>query len=257
MTIEMPCIDLHPPTSPAALQALESAAFAAWPAMSVDDFGGWRLQFDRGYTKRANSLNATDRSRLLTDAEIDAIEGRFRERSLTPVFRLTSFSPVPQADAQLAQRGYLFLDESKVMTCTLSDSDVVCPLEPDLGHWLASFKTVSGQSGDHLAVHLDILQRIVHPSAYAVLKQAGSPVCCGLGVLVGERVGVFDVATRPDHWGQGLAATLCRGILAWGRQRGARTAFLQVAASNTAAVRLYEKLGFKVAYSYWYREGSR
>jgi ribosomal protein S18 acetylase RimI-like enzyme len=76
---------------------------------------------------------------------------------------------------------------------------------------------------------------------------AGSPLCCGLGVLVERNLGLFDIATRTDHQRQGLAQQLCHGILSWGRRRGARTAFLQVVATNSPAVRLYEMLGFQVA----------
>ena len=41
--------------------------------------------------------------------------------------------------------------------------------------------------------------------------------------------------------------------MAWGAERGARDAYLQVVASNAPAVRLYEQLGFADVYRYHYR----
>jgi GNAT superfamily N-acetyltransferase len=238
------------------MQLLESAAFAAWPSASSDDFHGWQLRLDRGYTKRANSLNATERSRRLSEAEMDSIEERFRALGLTPTVRLPSFAPVAETDALLTRRAYRHCDPSLVMTRELSDADDFGP-EPELADsaepWLQAFQHVSGKSDADQAIHLDILQRIVHPTAWGLHAVDDSPRCCGLGVLVDQQLGVFDIATRTDHQRQGLAERLCRGLLAWGQRRGARTAFLQVVAENDAAVRLYEKLGFQVAYSYWYR----
>ena len=37
------------------------------------------------------------------------------------------------------------------------------------------------------------------------------------------------------------------------REQGARYAYLQVVQSNSVAVHLYEKLGYRKLYSYWYR----
>ena len=46
---------------------------------------------------------------------------------------------------------------------------------------------------------------------------------------------------------------LCAALLRWGASRGADSAFLQVEAANTPAVRIYEMLGFRRRYHYWYR----
>lgn len=239
------------------MQALESAAFAAWPSASAIDLHGWRLRLDQGYTKRTNSLNATEQSRNLSLAEIDGIEKRFRQQGLAPTFRITSFSPVAETDSLLARKGYLHCGSSLVMTRRLCDADACNQPDPalaqDARQWLETFQAVSRKSGSSQALHLAILKRISHPTAWAVLEAAGSPLCCGLGVIVDHQMGLFDIASHACHQRQGLARRLCGQMLAWGYRRGARLAFLQVEASNTAALRLYQGLGFQPVYHYWYR----
>lgn len=235
-------------------QALESAAFAAWPSQHCVDVQGWLLRLDRGYTKRANSANATVHSLALTDRDIDTIEARFRDQGLLPVFRLTSFAPIEDSDRVLDSRGYQSCDASVVMTRSLQNvtgADQACA--PDAAAWLEAFQDASGKHGSDQAVHLEILHRIAAPCAWAVHSESAPYLSCGLGVLVHDKLGLFDVATRVDCQRRGFARRLCEGLLAWGARRGARTAFLQVVATNMAAIRLYEQLGFETAYRYWYR----
>jgi len=44
-----------------------------------------------------------------------------------------------------------------------------------------------------------------------------------------------------------------QALLHWGAEAGATSAYLQVRAQNTPALRLYESMGFKTAYGYHYR----
>lgn len=250
-----------PTASPAdittTMETLESAAFSAWPSEHSTDVKGWILRLDRGYTKRANSLNATARSQRLSEADLDSVETRFLQLGLTPTIRLTSFAPVYEVDKLLERRGYRCCDLSLVMTRALSAADgqnqEAQALPGGAEEWLEAFQVTSGKSGTGQTIHLDILRRIKHHVAWAAHPASNSPLCCGLGVLVGQDLGLFDIATHPDHQRHGLAQQLCRGLLTWGYRRGARSAFLQVVAANSAAIRLYEKLGFQVAYKYWYR----
>jgi GNAT superfamily N-acetyltransferase len=237
------------------LQALEAAAFSAWPSQHSIDVHGWLLRLDRGYTKRANSANATAHSSELTPNDVDAIEARFRESGLVPTFRLTSFAPTQESDRLLDLRGYRSCDASLVMTRSLADvadADETA-FAPDAASWLEAFREASGKRGADQAIHLEILRRIAAPCAWAVHSEVAPSLTCGLGVHVDDKLGLFDIATRQDNQRRGLARRLCEGLLVWGARRGAKTAFLQVVAANAPAIRLYEQLVFETAYRYWYR----
>lgn len=240
---------------PSLMNSVESAAFAAWPALQEQDLHGWRLRFADGYTKRANSANCTPESADLSASQIADIAHLYREQGLPPIFRLTSFSAPQNTDSVLAGKGYRFTDLSLVLVAPLaveSEATSLC-VAPDAQAWLKAFQSVSGKLGPDQAIHLQLLRSIQSPCAFAVDLSAQEPICCGLGVSVQDQLGLFDIATSPAHRGRGLARKLCSGLLAWGRRSGAQSAFLQVSASNTVAIRLYESLGFRRAYHYWYR----
>jgi ribosomal-protein-alanine N-acetyltransferase len=65
--------------------------------------------------------------------------------------------------------------------------------------------------------------------------------------LVFDEIHVNNIAIRPAFRGQGIGTALMQHVLAEGRALGARRATLEVRASNAAARRLYERLGFAVA----------
>lgn len=237
------------------MQSFETAAFAAWPSIESEAIHGWQLRLDRGYTKRANSANASDLSSNLTEANISDIEARFRKHGLEPVFRIPSHAQVAATENLLIGRGYHFTDLSLVMARPLNTSVHAerALLVASAGQWLEVFQSVSGKTGADQVAHLEILRRIRHPVAYAMYEKGGQALCCGMGVLVGDKLGLFDIATRADWEGQGLAKRLCNSLLAWGHEMGARTAFLQVVGANARAINLYEHLGFRTHYHYWYR----
>ena len=81
----------------------------------------------------------------------------------------------------------------------------------------------------------------------------GHLIGCGLGVLQAGYLGIFDIVIDPDHRGQGHGMSLMGALLAWGQERKAEKAYLQVMCNNEPALILYEKLGFQEEYQYWYR----
>ena len=55
---------------------------------------------------------------------------------------------------------------------------------------------------------------------------------------------LLNICIAPDYQGRGHGAQMIDGLLELARTQAARIAFLEVRASNTAAYRVYTKLGF-------------
>ena len=244
------------PSSLEEIAAMEAAAFASWPSIDgEEDLFGWRLRYGSGYTKRANSANSGAAAMALSDEQIDEVERRYRQRGLQPIFRLVSAMAPVGIDAALERRGFQYVDRSLVMSLPLGPDHAgeLPALIDDPEEWLACYAEASGAAVSRQDVHLRMLREIKGRCAFAVERREGRAACVALAVLVEGRLGLFDVATSTQSRRQGLASGLCGKLLAWGLECGAHSAYLQVVAANTPAVRLYEGMGFREAYHYWYR----
>jgi len=248
--------------------AWEERGFNAWPAPRNVYFGGWVFRLAGGYTKRANSANALGaRHELRADsinawtpardfAEIMAEAERFYAANGQPaIFRLTPLAGA-DADPALAAAGYAAIDPSTVMTAALgaAAASPCVRIEPGATPaWLNGVAAAQGVAPSHRRVHDCIVQAIALPGAFATAYVGGQAAGFGLGV--GERgaVGLFDIVVRPEFRGQGLGRALTRALMAWGRNGGAQTVYLQVNDANAIARALYESLGFRAAYAYHYR----
>jgi GNAT superfamily N-acetyltransferase len=235
---------------------LERRAFRAWPALDTRTTGGWVQRLSGGYTKRANSINALEVDDRLTSDAKAALEAPYREANLPPVWRLTPLAPAG-TDALLGEAGYRRIDESLVQRAPIDgrfvlDPEVRVAAAPS-DDWLAGFAALSPVPPQHRETMARMLRSIAAPVGFASVEDDGRPVAFALGVADGDHVGLFDVLVAPQARRRGLARRLTQSIGAWGRDHGARFAYLQVVASNAAALPLYADLGFETVYSYAYR----
>jgi len=238
------------------IRALEARTFRAWPALETRSAHGWVQRLSAGYTKRANSINALEPTNPLTEGVKDALEAPYKARGLPPVWRLTPLAPAG-ADELLAGAGYRRIDESLVQRAALDDRFVVdrevqIAAQPS-DDWLAGFAALSPVAPQHRETMARMLRSIAAPVGFARVEQDGQPIAFALGVVDGDHVGLFDVLVAPQARRRGLARRLTESVCAWGRSEGARFAYLQVVATNKAALPLYADLGFETVYSYGYR----
>ncbi|MGQ0761483.1 MAG: ribosomal protein S18-alanine N-acetyltransferase [Acidobacteriota bacterium] len=61
-----------------------------------------------------------------------------------------------------------------------------------------------------------------------------------------EEIHINNVAVKPEFRSRGLGSMLLKTALAWGRERRARQAVLEVRAGNNMAHQLYRGCGFEV-----------
>jgi GNAT superfamily N-acetyltransferase len=238
------------------IDSLERKTFRAWPALETRQSHGWVQRFSGGYTKRANSINALASDSELTQEMKDTLEVPYRDRGLPPVWRLTPLAP-PGTDALLAAAGYRRIDESFIQVAALDDRFVLDPgvrfAPAPSPAWLAGFAELSPVAPAHRETMARMLSAIAQPVGFASVEDGEGPMAFAIGVVDGAHVGIFDVLVAPRARRRGLARRLTQSIGAWGRRHGATHAYLQVVATNAAALPLYESLGFKTVYSYSYR----
>ena len=164
---------------------IEEISLNAWPALQQVLFDGWILRFSRGYTKRANSVNALYNSTLDIAHKLEACEELYGARGLRPTFRLTPFSSPPELDRVLAGRGYDILHPTFVLHRSLEEdnSQAAGPAEmrqEGLDDWMALFCRLQNSSVAEHSTHREILATIPGRTCLASLAGAeGQGVACG------------------------------------------------------------------------------
>lgn len=223
-------------------------------------YDGWVLRFAEGYTRRANSIYPIYPSSQAIDIheKIQSCESVYRNHGLKTIFKLTAAVHPLDLDNILANHGYALEAQTSTQILPLADWDESPALAAQIvetlsDEWLSAFCRMSAVDIPQRHVLAYILNGIVPTHCFAALHQEGQIVACGMGVVQGDFVGLFDIVTDPLYRGQGFGRQLLLNILAWGKSHGAQTAYLQVMLNNAPALHLYSRLGFSEIYQYWYR----
>ncbi|WP_260405684.1 GNAT family N-acetyltransferase [Paenibacillus sp. 598K] len=237
---------------------IEELSLNHWQPLSTVLYDGWVLRFADGYTKRANSIQPLYDSSLPIATKLDACEDMYRSQGLATVFKLSPYTKPMPLDDELSQRGYRFAEETSVQMLELDalpspDPAVRAKIEPLSSAWIAHFCRLSHVDPRHHPTLSQMLQRIVAQSGYVSIIAGGQVAGCGLGVVDGAYVGLYNVVIDQALRGRGLGEQMLLQLLHWGRSPGASRSCLAVVLSNAPAMRLYAKLGYSEVYRYWYR----
>jgi len=238
-----------------ALEELTLASSAVTHELRLD---GWILRATPGsQVGRSNSVTALDAGKLELADKIARCEAFYDEFGQPAKFRLNAESQPGGVDAALAARGYLHHDLTRAMTAaldgTIGDQPTGSVTFPTLAEWIALSTALRGTPRENAEIRARRLAAAPVAWLPAAIHDAQGVACSGIAALSGEWLGLFDVFTRPAVRGCGHATQLARALIGHCKARGATRAYLQVNEDNAPAWRVYERLGFRTVYHYWYR----
>jgi GNAT superfamily N-acetyltransferase len=229
-----------------------------WQPLQTMLYDGWVLRFAEGYTKRANSVNPIYFSNEDVYVKIKHCESIYAAHQLKSTFKMTPFVQPTNLDGVLEKEGYSIVDYTSVQRIELK------PLkQPTIENihiddhvneeWLEHFCSLNEVEDKHRKTMEFMLSNRLSDKGFFTLYHNGDVTACGLGIIERNVLGIFDVVTSKSYRNQGFGEQLLLNILQWGRQHGAHHSYVAVLLHNQPALKLYEKLGYKEIYKYWYR----
>ncbi|MGN6473306.1 MAG: GNAT family N-acetyltransferase [Mycobacteriales bacterium] len=254
-----------PPGRSATTTALEIEQIAAfgWRAVETARLGEWLLRASGGFTQRANSALAIGDPGVELDRALELVSDWYAAREL-PV-RLVQVDEVsPEGLAgRLAEHGWALGVEVHLMTGEVAHAlrampDVVTAVArsglefrlddaPDAA-WYACYLGESGQISDQ---GRQVIEQ--HPAAvFASWRDGERAVAVARAAVDARWAGLFAVAVALERRRQGLGAAITLATLKEAARRGGRHVYLQVEASNEAAIELYRRLNLRVHHDYRY-----
>ncbi len=245
------------------IQTLEQLSLNAVPSQKTLLYDGWVIRLSDGVTKRANSINPLfDGENLKLEQKINFCENLYQQHNLPTVYKLTEQAYPSNLDTTLADKGYLLIDKTAIQTYDLTkeinitepSQNIKIDFQPNFNElWLDNFLQFNQYSTAKKQGFANILQAIALPTVFISILHNDKQIACGVGVLEGGFIGLFDLAVATQYRGQGYGRLLVQQLLTYGKAQGCHTAYLQVVQDNSIARNLYQKIGFVEQYQYWYR----
>lgn len=241
-----------------AVRRFEAAGFRAWPAATIEYDGTWAIRLTASHpAKRLNSVNPLDPNDLSRlEQRVARAARRFKAYGRPLTFRMSPLAGA-KLTAHLDSLGWSRFDESLVMRLPLASLDLGAAIDQiplkDVGQFVDAALKVHGYEPAIRPGLTEVIEAIEPDAGLFVTERGNTLLSTAICVVDRDLAGLFEIATEAKERGHGHARAILLSALKWARGKGARTAWLQVEASNKPAVKLYKSMGFEEVYRYVYR----
>jgi GNAT superfamily N-acetyltransferase len=224
---------------------MERAHVRAWPALHTASIDGWLWRASGGGSQRANSVSTIDFIGNDLAAAIDDVESRYR--ALAAPARFHTFDETSPTALPDALRGRNYSAGETTVTMFKRPAPIAAPANVEIqdtawDEWLDVYMDAITES--RRSTNRRILASVPTQSAFFACRANGRIISTALCVIGLGCAVVECVATRQDARRQSGAASVMTALLAWAVRQHADLIGLQVVATNTPAIRLYQTLGF-------------
>jgi ribosomal protein S18 acetylase RimI-like enzyme len=235
---------------------MERAHVLAWPALNTETIDGWLWRSSGGGSQRANSVSTVDFHGTDVEASIAEVEARYRALGHPARFQTFDETSPSGLTETLRTRGYKQSESTVTMFKRIGSAGTPAGVETRDHAWPEWLSVYLGEiTENRRAINRLILDRAPAPRAFFGCRREGEIIATALGVIGFGCAVIECVTTRADRRRQGAAQSVLTALETWGAQQDAEWIGLQVVASNTPAIALYERLGFvaDATNSFWVR----
>ena len=252
-----------PPRPPrySEIAELERIAAAAWPAPVLEPLGDWYLRAAEGWTSRANSALPVGDPGVPLDEAVQMCVRWYQARDLTPRISV----PLPlrrDLERLLAQLGWSAQSTVLVQTAPVRPAPpgVTAQSPPTPPNRSSDVELLERPSKDFLrivqarksglpaAAHHVLLG--VPKVGFAEIRDSAELLAIARGAVVEGWLYLALVEVVESARRRGLGERISRALVEWGAEQGATNALLHVEATNTPALNLYARLGFRTHHRY-------
>ncbi len=242
------------------IRKIEELSMNAWPSYKIELYDKWLIRFSHQYTYRTNCVEQIGPSEIPIPEKISYCEQIYSDYGTPCSFKI---SPViPQSfDDMLKEKGYEKKHVTNVMTMSLNNYTPSCDTGVQVtindkitDKWIIQLFNLNGTTNPtHLSIVPSMFKAIPKKTIVAGVVKDGRMAASGLGILDRDDLGVYAIYTDAGERRSGYARAICDTIINTGIRMGARYSYLQVVYGNEPAINLYESLGYKYDYTYWFR----
>jgi predicted GNAT family N-acyltransferase len=220
---------------------------------------GWILRMANAYTKRANSVNPIYSFENNLEEKIQYCEHLYKENNLPVIFKIIDCEEHKMIDKKLEELHYDKIDVTSVqiyngIKSVIHNKEQIFIDTEFSENWKNCFYSCNNVKDIKLMKTIEhMLGNIRHKIISIYKKEKGSFAGCGYGVIEKGFVGLFDIIVKEEFRGKGYGKEIVETLLSAAKELGATDAYLSVVNNNLIAKNMYEKIGFKETYKYWYR----
>jgi ribosomal protein S18 acetylase RimI-like enzyme len=224
---------------------MERAHVLAWPALNTAILDGWLWRASGGGSQRANSVSTIDFFGDDLEATLADVEERYRQRGAPARFQIFDETSPAGLATILQTRGYHETEPTVTMFKRIEAAAGVVGIEQRDHPWAEWQACYLGEiTADRRTVNTRIVERIPGPRRFFGYRRDSRIISTALCVTGFGCAVIECVTTRSDERRQGAARSVLAALEAWAARQAVDWIGLQVVASNTPAVKLYQQLGF-------------